>query len=69
MSMSGNLSSRAEATDATLALDTESSDDDDDAGAGAWDRDRRLPPLRPRVAPSRLPGTCFVLVSYNTMMF
>lgn len=58
--MSGSLSSLAEATDATLALETESSDDDEEAGAGACDLDLRRPPFRPRVAPSRHPdpGTC-----------
>ena len=57
--MSGNLSSLAEATEATLALDTESSEDDEEAGAGACDLDLRRPPFRPpRVAPSpRQPGT------------
>lgn len=42
---------------ATLAFETESSDEEEEAGAGACDRDRRRPPLRPRVPLSRLPGT------------
>lgn len=47
---------------ATLALDTESSDDEEEAGAGACERDRRRPPLRPRTPPSRLPGTCRIVL-------
>lgn len=48
ISKSGSLNSRAEATDATDALDTDSSEEEDVASAGAWDLDLRLPPFLPR---------------------
>lgn len=56
ISKSGKRSSRADATEATDALETESSEEEE-GGAGAWDRDRRRPLLRQRPDASRLPGT------------
>ena len=50
MSKSGSLNSRADATDATDAFDTDSSEEEDVASAGACDLDLRLPLFLPRFA-------------------